>query len=69
MQDRGIGGCVPGGQSSTYSETGSCAYCGKNDYYINIIIVTELLLHAIAPITIKSEMFSYKHTGAVSFHF
>ena len=29
MQDRGSGGCVPGGQGSTSAETRSCAHCGE----------------------------------------
>ena len=31
MQDRGSGGCVPGGQGSPYSETRNSADCGKED--------------------------------------
>ena len=32
MQDRGSGGCVPGRQGSTSTETRGCAHCGQLMY-------------------------------------
>ena len=75
MQDRGSGGCVPGGQSSTYSEIWSCTEWGKNyclatlislinviasSNYIAIIMCTIWMIkHIIVSLTLIQEQYRF----------